>query len=73
MRVGKARARAATARAGPRGRHAGVAALAVVQRGGRVLRRASAAPAARQGQRQPALLGVRYVAAQPAQEAILRQ
>lgn len=73
MRVGQARARAASAGAGPRGRrHAGVSALAVLQRGGRVLRGARAAPAARQGQRQPALLGVRHVAAQPTPAAILR-
>lgn len=73
MRVGQARARAAAERAGARGRHVGLAALAVLQRGGRVLRRASAAPAARQGQWQPALLGVRHVAAQPTPAAIVRQ
>lgn len=73
MRVGQARACAAAARAEPRGRHVGLAALAVLQRGGRVLRGARAASAARQGQRQPALLGVRHVAAQPAPAAIVRQ
>lgn len=72
MRVGQARARAAAARAGPRGRHVGLAAVAVVQRGGRVLRRARAAPAARQGQRLAALLGVRHVAAQPAPATLFR-
>lgn len=73
MRVGKARARASAARVGPRGRHVGLAAVTVVQRGGRVLRRARAAPAAWQGKWKSALLGVRYVAAQPAPAAILRQ
>lgn len=73
MRVGQARARAAAARAGARGRHVGLAALAVLQRGGRVLRSARAAPATRQGQWQPALLGVRHVAAQPAPAALVRQ